>query len=276
MTNQIENQQEKLPAKYIADNMALMARDPESCSVAFGFDWQQELCANALRLLEEYDGVLRRLCSYLAAGGYNSEGLIDPQTADNKIRDGIDHIVKVEKVRAARCQPAATAHPATEDVPTLHRKLAGETLRADQGWARYKAANAARNAAEAAFAAIQPQAFIRLFDLVGRITSYRYSMSYNDSYFGEPAGLLKSTVRDIEKLLGRGRMAPAPAAVLQVEARAATVHKRIDALCTAANTPDGDYFDASTNLMLAVRELLVTLGHPHAFDIDAARARGES
>ena len=106
MTNQIENQQEKLPAKYIADNMALMARDPESCSVAFGFDWQQELCANALRLLEEYDGVLRGLCSYLAAGGYNSEGLIDPQTADNKIRDGIDHIVKVEKVRAALCQPA--------------------------------------------------------------------------------------------------------------------------------------------------------------------------
>lgn len=67
-----------------------------------------------------------------------------------------------------------------------------------------------------------------------------------------------------------------PAEEVQVEAKSVTVHKRIDALCTAANTPDGDYFDASTNLMLAVRELLVTLGHPHAFDIDAARARGES
>ena len=100
MTDQIENQQEKLSAIFIADNMAHMARNAEGCSIAFGFDWQQELCANALRLLEEYDGVLRELCSYLAVGGYNSDGLIDPQTADSKIRDGIDHILKVEKSRA--------------------------------------------------------------------------------------------------------------------------------------------------------------------------------
>ena len=45
------------------------------------------------KLAEDYDGVLRGLASFLGAGGYNSEGLIDPQVADDKIRWGIEHIL---------------------------------------------------------------------------------------------------------------------------------------------------------------------------------------
>lgn len=45
------------------------------------------------KLAEDYDGVLRGLASFLGAGGYNSEGLIDPKVADEKIRWGIEHIL---------------------------------------------------------------------------------------------------------------------------------------------------------------------------------------
>jgi hypothetical protein len=41
-------------------------------------------------LLEAYDGVLRNLAMSLSAGGWNSEGLIAPEVADQKIRWGID------------------------------------------------------------------------------------------------------------------------------------------------------------------------------------------
>ena len=50
------------------------------------------------------------------------------------------------------------------------------------------------------------QALRRLLELIGDVTKYRYQMSYNDSYFGEPAGLLKRTVREIEKLLARAAL----------------------------------------------------------------------
>lgn len=42
-----------------------------------------------------------------------------------------------------------------QDAKHLHVKLAGETLRADQGWERYEAANKSRNALEAAMVAQQ-------------------------------------------------------------------------------------------------------------------------
>jgi hypothetical protein len=45
------------------------------------------------KLAEDYDGVLRGLASYLGAGGYNSDGLIDPKVADDKIRWGIEHLL---------------------------------------------------------------------------------------------------------------------------------------------------------------------------------------
>lgn len=52
----------------------------------------------------------------------------------------------------------------------------------------------------------------------------------------------------------------------EVEARAKTVHRRIDALCEAANTPDADYFDASSSMLIATRDLLIAIGHPHSMD----------
>ncbi len=52
--------------------------------------------------LNEYDAVLRGLCSFLGAGGYNEThaGLIEAKSADDKIRWGIDHIIEVERKRA--------------------------------------------------------------------------------------------------------------------------------------------------------------------------------
>src|SRR3990167_4411924 len=50
-----------------------------------------ELMARWERLAIEYDTVLRGLASYVAAGGFNFVGFIDPQIAGEKIRWGIDH-----------------------------------------------------------------------------------------------------------------------------------------------------------------------------------------
>jgi hypothetical protein len=52
----------------------------------------------------------------------------------------------------------------------------------------------------------------------------------------------------------------------EIETRAKTVHSRIDALCKAANTPDADYFDASSSMLIATRDLLIALGYPHSMD----------
>lgn len=52
----------------------------------------------------------------------------------------------------------------------------------------------------------------------------------------------------------------------EVAVRAKTVHRRIDALCEAANTAGADYFDASTSMLIATRDLLTTLGFPHRMD----------
>lgn len=49
----------------------------------------------------------------------------------------------------------------------------------------------------------------------------------------------------------------------EVAVRAKTVHRRIDALCEAANTAGADYFDASTSMLIATRDLLTALGFPH-------------
>lgn len=34
-----------------------------------------------------------------------------------------------------------------------------------------------------------------------KLTSWRHCMSYNDSYFGEPPGLLKQVVAELERLM---------------------------------------------------------------------------
>ncbi|CAB3644416.1 DUF1566 domain-containing protein [Trinickia soli] len=49
----------------------------------------------------------------------------------------------------------------------------------------------------------------------------------------------------------------------EVAVRAKTVHRRIDALCEAANTAGADYFDASTSMLIATQDLLTALGFPH-------------
>jgi hypothetical protein len=53
----------------------------------------------ATEMLDEYDAVLRSLAFYLSAGGYNSEGLIDPRIALDKIKWGIDYMVTTESTR---------------------------------------------------------------------------------------------------------------------------------------------------------------------------------
>lgn len=83
--------------------------------------------------LEAYSDMLRELCCFLSVGGYNSDGLMPPDVANAKIRDGIDTFLKVERERAAAS--------AQKEILSLHTKLAGETLRADQGWERYEARN---------------------------------------------------------------------------------------------------------------------------------------
>lgn len=52
-----------------------------------------EALAAAERLNKQYDFVLRGLASWLAAGGYNSDGLIEPQVADKKIRWGVQYLI---------------------------------------------------------------------------------------------------------------------------------------------------------------------------------------
>ena len=39
----------------------------------------------------------------------------------------------------------------------------------------------------------------QLLEEVKKIVKYRYCMSYNDSYFGEPEGYLKAVVADIDR-----------------------------------------------------------------------------
>lgn len=39
----------------------------------------------------------------------------------------------------------------------------------------------------------------QLLEDVKQIVKYRYCMSFNDSYFGEPEGFLKSVIEDIDR-----------------------------------------------------------------------------
>lgn len=96
-------QSEQIDRKFLVDNLSLLAdaAKTETAIAAFGEEWASGLARDALRLLDEYDNVLRGLAFWLSAGGFNSEGLIDPEMADEKIRWGIDHVCDVERKRAA-------------------------------------------------------------------------------------------------------------------------------------------------------------------------------
>jgi hypothetical protein len=50
--------------------------------------------SRSAKLNESYSDLLRSLAFYLSAGGYNSDGLIDPRIAEEKIRWGIDAFAK--------------------------------------------------------------------------------------------------------------------------------------------------------------------------------------
>lgn len=65
----------------------------------------------------------------------------------------------------AAAQEGDSAKERDEEILTLHRKLAAETLRADQGWQRYESANADRNALRAALATRPQPAAEPQFDI---------------------------------------------------------------------------------------------------------------
>lgn len=57
--------------------------------------------------------------------------------------------------------------------------------------------------AKAIFAA-QGQNASAIFSEIGKLSHWKHCMSYNTSYFGEPAGLLKQTVYELDRLIGKG------------------------------------------------------------------------
>lgn len=64
-------------------------------------------------LEEQYDELLRALCFSLSVGGYNSEGLIDPKIAKEKIEWGINneirmHLIATQKMYFPDLTPVIT------------------------------------------------------------------------------------------------------------------------------------------------------------------------
>lgn len=105
--------------EFLLKNLPLLATQAQTSIEAFGVEWAAGLAKDALQLLEEYDGVLRSLACSLSAGGWNSEGLIAPDTADAKIRWGIDDLVKTARNLATPVAKAAgTKVPATPEQQT--------------------------------------------------------------------------------------------------------------------------------------------------------------
>lgn len=52
-----------------------------------------EVAKYSLQLLEEYDNIVRCLAMQLSAGGFNSEGLMAPNVAYEKINWGINNLI---------------------------------------------------------------------------------------------------------------------------------------------------------------------------------------
>lgn len=67
---------------------------------------QQQRQEARREVAEPYDEMLRALCCDLAAGGYNSDGIMSPEVANAKIRDGIDELVRVQRERAEKAEAA--------------------------------------------------------------------------------------------------------------------------------------------------------------------------
>lgn len=124
---------EPIDLKFLADNLPLLANKTETAIAAFSEEWAAGLARDALRLLGEYSEVLRGLAFSLSAGGYNSEGLIDPKTADEKIRWGINHICEVERKRAAPQMPGH-AQEASNAIASAESTVEGFLFDAIAAW----------------------------------------------------------------------------------------------------------------------------------------------
>ena len=69
---------------------------------------------------------------------------------------GLVAIALLDELENAR----ATMAKHEQEISALHAKLAGETLRADQGWQRYEAANKARINADALLSKAIPEGYV--------------------------------------------------------------------------------------------------------------------
>lgn len=81
-----KEQENQLNRELLVKNLEALSKSSEKLVA--------ETAVNALKLLDDYDNVLRGLACSLSAGGYNSDGLIDPKVAGDKIHWGIDYLVK--------------------------------------------------------------------------------------------------------------------------------------------------------------------------------------
>lgn len=81
-------------------------------------------------LIRDYSDTFRALASWLGAGGFNSEGLIDPKVAEDKIRWGVNDACRMARLMVA---PPAKPDTGTSQADTAHNAgwngCRAETLR---------------------------------------------------------------------------------------------------------------------------------------------------
>jgi hypothetical protein len=82
-------------------------------------DYARDARKPLVERLGQYDAVLRNLALSLSAGGWNSDGLIDPKVADEKIRWGIENLVQSTRRAAQPDQPCFAEEAESNDEPKL-------------------------------------------------------------------------------------------------------------------------------------------------------------
>jgi hypothetical protein len=88
---------QKFTLPELVGNIQCMVRNSQAAFDGFGPEWASDLAKQSVELLEEYSDTLRSLACSLSAGGWNSEGLIHPKIAEDKIRWGIDYLLQAAK-----------------------------------------------------------------------------------------------------------------------------------------------------------------------------------
>jgi hypothetical protein len=134
-------------------------------------------------------------------------------TFDSEVAQKWPHIYKQPLYAAAQAaQPANEARPVALALQAENERLRTELqiaqAAADAAVKRMAAMRSEMSAATAAQPA-QPEAWQKH---ARKLVEWRHCMSYNDSYFGEPAGLLKQIAAEFERLLPPHELAAAPAA----------------------------------------------------------------